>query len=75
MFKLSFSFFISKAKGILPLPNRGGVTKCHRQLRRGEAVLLFTLISLAPSLACTNFLVGKNASADGSTMITYSRKV
>ncbi len=73
MSKLSLQSFISRIQGILPLPNRGGVTKCHRQLRRGEAVLLFTLLSLAPSLACTNFLIGKNASADGSTMITYNQ--
>lgn len=30
------------------------------------------LLSWTASLACTNFLVGKNASADGSTMISYS---
>lgn len=36
-------------------------------------LLSLTLLSLAPSLACTNFLIGKNASADGSTMITYNQ--
>lgn len=38
-------------------------------------LFLFTLVSLIctiSSLACTNFLIGKNVSADGSTMITYS---
>lgn len=38
-------------------------------------IFLFTLLSLVYSIhsfACTNLLVGKKASADGSTMITYS---
>lgn len=38
-------------------------------------LFLFTLVSLIctiSSLACTNFLIGKNVSADGSTMVTYS---
>lgn len=38
-------------------------------------LFLFTLLSLTcviPSFACTNLLVGKKASVDGSTMITYS---
>lgn len=34
-------------------------------------ILLLTATS-SPILACTNLLVGKNASVDGSTMITYS---
>ncbi|MDR1783918.1 MAG: C69 family dipeptidase, partial [Dysgonamonadaceae bacterium] len=35
--------------------------------------IFFTLIfSVASSFACTNFLVGKAASIDGSTMVTYS---
>ncbi|MDH6308810.1 dipeptidase [Dysgonomonas sp. PFB1-18] len=33
---------------------------------------LFCLVSQIHVFACTNFLVGKNASVDGSTMITYS---
>lgn len=33
---------------------------------------LTTFIIVSSSYACTNFLVGKAASADGSTMITYS---
>lgn len=32
---------------------------------------LLTIISV-PALACTNFLVGKHASTDGATMISYS---
>jgi dipeptidase len=37
-------------------------------------MLLFSplAISLSPLSACTNFLVGKDASADGSTMISYA---
>jgi len=34
--------------------------------------LLSTIITTSGIFACTNFLVGKAASADGSTMITYS---
>lgn len=38
--------------------------------------LLLTLwaavAAVLPTVACTNFLVGKNASADGSTMVTYN---
>ena len=45
-------------------------------MRRGIAVVvgLSTLIALAPrsASACTNLLVTKGASADGSTMITYA---
>lgn len=36
---------------------------------------IFTMVALAlsvPSFACTNFIVGKNASADGSVMLTYN---
>ena len=38
------------------------------------AALLLTVISIQYSVinACTNFLVGKDASADGSTMISYA---
>ncbi len=38
---------------------------------RHKLIIAFLLIS-ANIFACTNFLVGKSASADGSTMITYS---
>jgi dipeptidase len=36
--------------------------------------LIYTVVFLTvqPSIACTNFLVTKGASADGSTMITYA---
>ena len=37
--------------------------------------IYLTLVSLCvwlPSMACTNFLVGKDASVDGSTMISYA---
>ena len=33
---------------------------------------LLLLSPVAISIACTNFIVGKNASADGSTMISYA---
>jgi len=36
------------------------------------ASLLLSTLSLSPVQACTNFLVGKDASADGSTMISYA---
>ena len=35
-------------------------------------LLLLTLSSLSTAYACTNFLVGKLASVDGSTMISYA---
>lgn len=35
-------------------------------------VLLFCMVSQNRIFACTNFLVGKNASLDGSTIISYS---
>ena len=34
--------------------------------------LIFLSISWSFTMACTNFLVGKNASVDGSTLISYS---
>ncbi len=45
-----------------------------KNLRLLAAMLLFSplAISLSPLSACTNFLVGKDASADGSTMISYA---
>ena len=33
---------------------------------------LFTVFTLVPALSCTNLLVGKAASVDGSTMMSYS---
>jgi len=35
-------------------------------------LLLSVICNLQPVTACTNFLVGKNASVDGSVMITYA---
>jgi dipeptidase len=35
-------------------------------------ILLAAIVTAAPALACTNFLISKGASADGSTMITYA---
>ena len=31
-----------------------------------------TLVAARPADACTNFLISKGASADGSTIITYA---
>ncbi len=36
------------------------------------AVVLSILVPVAPALACTNFLITKGATVDGSTMITYA---
>ncbi|MBN1885051.1 MAG: C69 family dipeptidase, partial [Candidatus Krumholzibacteriota bacterium] len=36
------------------------------------ALVLTATLAAAPAAACTNFLVTKKASADGSTMITYA---
>ncbi|MDR0505549.1 MAG: C69 family dipeptidase [Dysgonamonadaceae bacterium] len=41
-------------------------------MKRKILTLLIACIAIADSFACTNFLVGKKASSDGSTMITYS---
>lgn len=35
-------------------------------------ILIFSLLAGASAWACTNLLVGKGASVDGSTMVTYS---
>lgn len=35
-------------------------------------ILLFTILASASATACTNFLVGKDASADGSVFISYN---
>ena len=41
-------------------------------MKKSIIVLALTLVLPLTALACTNFLVGKNASADGSTMISYA---
>ena len=41
-------------------------------MKKSIIVLAMTLVLPLTALACTNFLVGKNASADGSTMISYA---
>ena len=41
-------------------------------MRKSSIALLVSLVLPMTALACTNFLVGKNASADGSTMISYA---
>ena len=37
-----------------------------------KIILMMALVLPVAAFACTNFLVGKNASADGSTMISYA---
>ena len=41
-------------------------------MKKSIIALLVTLVLPLTALACTNFLVGKNASADGSTIISYA---
>ena len=41
-------------------------------MKRISLLVLFLFVGIVASEACTSFLVGKNASADGSVMITYS---
>ena len=41
-------------------------------MHRIIVTFLLTIFALADSFACTNFLVGKKASVDGSTFVTYS---
>ena len=37
-----------------------------------KIVLMIALVLPMAALACTNFIVGKAASADGSTIVTYA---
>ena len=37
-----------------------------------SALMLAMAISLAPALACTNFIITKGASTDGSILVTYA---
>ena len=39
---------------------------------RKKALIVFALMVYGSAMACTNFIVGKKASADGSVMCTYS---
>lgn len=41
-------------------------------MKRFLLSLAFVVSAVLPALACTNFLVGKDASTDGATMISYS---
>ncbi len=44
----------------------------HRLATAALLALLAAAAAVPPAQACTNFLISKGASADGSTMITYS---
>ncbi len=41
-------------------------------MRKTIAIFLLAVLPIVSSLACTNLLVAKGASVDGSTMVTYS---
>jgi len=41
-------------------------------MKRLLSSFLIAIAAIAPSFACTNLLIGKLASTDGSTMVTYS---
>ncbi len=43
-----------------------------RKLKLSVIALAFALMTALPAMACTNFLITKGASSDGSTMITYA---
>lgn len=44
----------------------------HKFIRTGLIFFAFTGIFISPAEGCTNFLVSRGASTDGSTMITYA---
>lgn len=48
------------------------ITKICNSMRKISLFVLFCFLCEIHIFACTNFLVGKYASVDGSTMITYS---
>ena len=39
---------------------------------RKIVLVLLSVLSLSSAFACTNFIVGKKASADGSVFVTYN---
>ena len=41
-------------------------------IRKLSLLLFLVSYCVVGSRACTNFLIGKNASADGSTIVTYN---
>lgn len=41
-------------------------------IKRLYTLLIISLLTISQAIPCTNFLIGKKASADGSTMISYS---
>lgn len=41
-------------------------------MKKTLSVLVATVCSLSSAIACTNFLAGKNATVDGSTLISYA---
>lgn len=41
-------------------------------MKKTSLLIIFIMVAIVSSWACTNLLVGKKASADGATMITYS---
>ena len=41
-------------------------------MKRITIILLFALLAAGRSEACTNLIVGKNASVDGSVICTYN---
>lgn len=40
--------------------------------RLGTGLALLLMCGGVPALACTNFIAGKKATADGSVMVTYA---